>query len=145
MDAEQVSRDLFGRPCRLPLALWILSRDKSFFQSEPPRDLGAPTAIRQELARLARAGLLEPRRPTVRTACTTRRPTARCGRSSVPLGMRWPDRGSGSAGPAPSAAANETALPPPRGARSASAGIGERQQCPAASDQFCRASSRPCA
>ena len=63
MDAEQVSRDLFGRPCRLPLALWILSRDKSFFQSEPPRDLGAPTAIRQELARLARAGLIEPRRP----------------------------------------------------------------------------------
>ena len=58
MDAEQVSRDLFGRPCRLPLALWILNRDERFFQSEPPRDVGTKTAVRQELSRLAAVGMI---------------------------------------------------------------------------------------
>lgn len=58
-----MSRDLFGRPCRLPLALWILKRDKAFFQSEPPRSVGPPTAIRQELDRFVKAGLLDERRP----------------------------------------------------------------------------------
>jgi hypothetical protein len=64
MDAERVSVDLFGRRCRLPIALWILGRDKPrFYQSEPPRKLGSPTAIRQELTRLSRAGLLDEERP----------------------------------------------------------------------------------
>ena len=64
MDAAQLSADLFGRRCRLPLALWILRSQKArFFQSEPPRELGAPTAVRQELTRLVRAGLLEEERP----------------------------------------------------------------------------------
>lgn len=64
MEAAQVSADLFGRGCRLPIAIWILSRDKPrFYQSEPPRELGAPTAVRQELARLTRAGLLDEERP----------------------------------------------------------------------------------
>lgn len=58
-----MSRDLFGRPCRLPLALWILDHDKTFFQSEPPRTLGPPTAIRQELDRFVKAGLLDQYRP----------------------------------------------------------------------------------
>lgn len=59
-----MSADLFGRACRLPIATWILRRDKPrFFQSEPPRELGSPTAVRQELARLARAGLLDEERP----------------------------------------------------------------------------------
>lgn len=59
MNAEQASADLFGRGCRLPVALWILDRPSGrFYQSEPPLELGAPTAVRQELARLARAGLL---------------------------------------------------------------------------------------
>lgn len=64
MDAARMSADLFGRACRLPIAMWILRRDKPrFFQSEPPRELGSPTAVRQELARLARAGLLHEERP----------------------------------------------------------------------------------
>lgn len=64
MDAGRISADLFGRRCRLPIAMWILARDKpTFYQSEPPRDLGSPTAVRQELARLTRAGLLDEERP----------------------------------------------------------------------------------
>ena len=63
MDAGRVSADLFGRSCRLPVAMWILARDKpNFYQSEPPRALGSPTAIRQELTRLTRAGLLDEER-----------------------------------------------------------------------------------
>ncbi|WP_307313976.1 hypothetical protein [Microbacterium sp. SORGH_AS_0421] len=55
-----MSADIFGRGCRLPVALWILRRQQPrFYQSEPPASLGAPTAVRQELERLARAGLLE--------------------------------------------------------------------------------------
>lgn len=64
MDVEQVSELVFGRRCRLPLALWILRSEKDrFFQSQPPRELGAATAIRQELARFVRAGLLDQERP----------------------------------------------------------------------------------
>lgn len=59
MELQRVSADLFGRSCRLPVALWILGQEQPrFYQSEPPQTLGAPTAIRQELERLARAGLL---------------------------------------------------------------------------------------
>ena len=59
MELERVSADIFGRSCRLPVALWILRREQSrFYQSEPPQSLGAPTAVRQELERLAREGLL---------------------------------------------------------------------------------------
>jgi len=59
MIPEQVSADLFGRSCRLPVALWVLSRgSERFYQSEPPSNLGPHTAIRQELSRLARAGLI---------------------------------------------------------------------------------------
>lgn len=64
MDATGISAELFGRGCRLPVAMWILHRDQPrFYQSEPPRDLGTPTAIRQELVRLTRAGLLVEERP----------------------------------------------------------------------------------
>lgn len=64
MDATRVSDDLFGRGCRLPIALWIMNHPKDrFFQSEPPESLGGRTAIRQELERFARAGLLEVERP----------------------------------------------------------------------------------
>lgn len=59
MELQRVSADLFGRSCRLPVALWILRRAQPrFYQSEPPPSLGAPTAVRQELERLTRAGLL---------------------------------------------------------------------------------------
>lgn len=64
MDATQASSLLFGRPCRLPLLLWLLDHPKGrIFQSEPPAHLGARTAIREELARFTRAGLLEEERP----------------------------------------------------------------------------------
>ena len=44
--------------------MWILARDKPrFYQSEPPPELGSPTAVRQELSRLTRAGLLNEERP----------------------------------------------------------------------------------
>jgi hypothetical protein len=65
VDAAQLSDVLFGRPCRLPLAMWILEREKPrFFQSEPPRGVGVPTAIRQELSRLVIIGMLEEERPS---------------------------------------------------------------------------------
>jgi hypothetical protein len=64
MDVSQVSAELFGRACRLPLALWILRREKPrFYQSEPPLDLGPASAVRQELQRFTRAGLLAQERP----------------------------------------------------------------------------------
>ncbi len=64
MDTREVSAHLFGRACRLPLALWILKRDKPrFFQSEPPREIDTPTAVRQELERFVQLGLLVEDRP----------------------------------------------------------------------------------
>lgn len=64
MEAREVSRWLFGRPCRLPIALWILKQEKGrFYQSEPPRELGVQSAITEELARFTRAGLLTEERP----------------------------------------------------------------------------------
>lgn len=64
MDMREVSADLFGRACRLPLALWILRREKPrFYQSEPPREIDSPTALRQELERFVRLGLLVQDRP----------------------------------------------------------------------------------
>jgi hypothetical protein len=79
VDTTQVSEDLFGRGCRLPLALWILRHPKDrIYQSEPPEGLGGRTAIRQELARLVRAGLLDEERPDGD-------PRVYCMRTSSPL------------------------------------------------------------
>jgi DNA-binding transcriptional ArsR family regulator len=64
VDATRVSDDMFGRPCRLPIMLWLLEYPKdTIYQSEPPESLGGRTAIRQELERLTRAGLLREERP----------------------------------------------------------------------------------
>lgn len=64
MEATRISDLIFGRPCRLPLLLWILDNPKDrFFQSEPPLEIGARTAVRQELERMTRAGLLTEERP----------------------------------------------------------------------------------
>jgi len=64
MDATRVSEDMFGRPCRLPIMLWLLNHPKDrIYQSEPPDSLGARTAVRQELVRLTRVGLLREERP----------------------------------------------------------------------------------
>jgi hypothetical protein len=64
VDATRISEHIFGRSCRLPLMLWLLENPKDrIYQSEPPTEVGARTAIRQELDRLARAGMLEEERP----------------------------------------------------------------------------------
>lgn len=59
-----MSKYLFGRGCRLPLALWILDHPKDrFYQSEPPRSIGVQTAVTQELQRLVDAEMLEREEP----------------------------------------------------------------------------------
>jgi hypothetical protein len=64
LDVEEVGGLLFGRSCRLGLALWIAERDKPrFFQSEPPRELIVPSAASKELCKLVRLGMLEEERP----------------------------------------------------------------------------------
>ena len=64
MDVHEVGRLLFGRPCRLALALWIVRHGKSrFYQSEPPRDVILQGDLAKELGRLVRLGMLEEDRP----------------------------------------------------------------------------------
>jgi len=59
-----VGRLLFGRPCRLALALWIVRHDKPrFYQSEPPREVISQGQAAKELGRLVRLGMLEEDRP----------------------------------------------------------------------------------
>ena len=53
---------LFGRPCRLALALWIVRHDKRFYQSEPPREVILQGDAAKELGRLVRLGMLEEER-----------------------------------------------------------------------------------
>jgi hypothetical protein len=64
VDIREVGKLLFGRPCRLTLALWIVRRDKPrFYQSEPPREVIWPGDLAKELNRLVRLGMLEELRP----------------------------------------------------------------------------------
>lgn len=66
VDPTLVSELLFGRRCRLPVAIWALRHPKGrFFQSEPPAaELGAsPSNVREELNRLVDLGMLEVERP----------------------------------------------------------------------------------
>lgn len=64
MDVDEVGRLLFGRPCRLALALWIVRHDKPrFYQSEPPREVISQGQAAKELGRLVRLGMLEEDRP----------------------------------------------------------------------------------
>ena len=59
MDVDEVGKLLFGRPCRLTLALWIVRHDKPrFYQSEPPREVIWPGDLAKELGRLVRLGML---------------------------------------------------------------------------------------
>ncbi len=58
LDVDAVGKLLFGNPTRLRLCLWILERDKTFYQSEPPTDVGVTNAIRQSLTRLVALGML---------------------------------------------------------------------------------------
>lgn len=64
MDVDEVGRLLFGRPCRLALAVWIVRQSKpSFYQSEPPREVIHQSASAAELKRLVKLGMLEELRP----------------------------------------------------------------------------------
>jgi hypothetical protein len=64
VDVHQVGKLLFGRPCRLELALWITRHDKPrFFQSEPPKEVILPGNAAEELSKLVRLGMLEEERP----------------------------------------------------------------------------------
>lgn len=64
MDANEVGKELFGRPCWLALALWVLGHHKSrFYQSEPPREVILQGEAAKELRRLVRLGMLEELRP----------------------------------------------------------------------------------
>jgi hypothetical protein len=68
LDVDEVGRLLFGRPCRLALALWIVRHDKPrFYQSEPPRDVILQGDAAKELGKLVSLGmLLEERRDDAR-------------------------------------------------------------------------------
>lgn len=64
MDVDTVGRELFGRPCRLALALWIAGHHKPrFYQSQPPREVILQSDLAKELGRLVRLGMLEEERP----------------------------------------------------------------------------------
>jgi hypothetical protein len=63
LDVDQVGKLLFGRPCRLALALWIVQHAKGrFYQSEPPREVIRQSDLADELSRLVRLGMLEEER-----------------------------------------------------------------------------------
>jgi hypothetical protein len=64
VDVDEVGKLLFGRPCRLALALWIVRHRKPrFYQSEPPREVISQGNVADELSRLIRLGMLVEERP----------------------------------------------------------------------------------
>ena len=64
MNVREVGGQLFGRPCRLALALWIIRLDKPiFFQSQPPREVILQSDVARDAGRLVRLGMLEELRP----------------------------------------------------------------------------------
>jgi hypothetical protein len=64
VDARVVGKQLFGRPCRLALAVWIVRHSKPrFYQSEPPREVILQGDLAHELGRLVRLGMLDEERP----------------------------------------------------------------------------------
>lgn len=59
MEIDELGRVLFGRPCRLRLALWILEQsNRRFYQSEPPASVIVQSAAAIELQRFASIGML---------------------------------------------------------------------------------------
>lgn len=59
MDVGEVGRLLFGRPCRLRVALWIHGRGtRRFYQSEPPPEVIPQSAAGTELRRFVHLGML---------------------------------------------------------------------------------------
>jgi len=63
VDVRDAGKELFGRPCRLALAIWIFRHDKRFYQSEPPREVIWQGEAAKELSRLVRLGMLVEDRP----------------------------------------------------------------------------------
>lgn len=58
-EIDEVGRLLFGRPCRLRLALWMQSRgNQRFYQSEPPVEVIPQSAAGTELRRFVHLGML---------------------------------------------------------------------------------------
>jgi hypothetical protein len=59
VEVDTLGRVLFGRSCRLRLALWILEQsDRRFYQSEPPPSVIVQSAAAIELQRLVSIGML---------------------------------------------------------------------------------------
>ncbi len=59
VDVDEVGRLLFGRPCRLRVALWIHQRGRQrFYQSEPPPEIIPQSAAGTELRRFVHLGML---------------------------------------------------------------------------------------
>ncbi|GAB3451638.1 hypothetical protein [Actinophytocola sediminis] len=59
MEVDEVGRLLFGRPCRLRVALWIHQRGgRRFYQSEPPLTVIPQSAAGTELRRFVHLGML---------------------------------------------------------------------------------------
>ncbi|MBB4910729.1 hypothetical protein H4W32_001764 [Actinophytocola algeriensis] len=59
IDVGEVGRLLFGRPCRLRVALWINDRGmRRFYQSEPPDEVIPQSAAGTELRRFVHLGML---------------------------------------------------------------------------------------
>lgn len=64
MDVDEVGKELFGRPCRLRLAIWIVRLIKPrFYQSEPPREVILQSDAAKELGHLISLGMVEEERP----------------------------------------------------------------------------------
>jgi hypothetical protein len=59
VDYGELGHRLFGRSCRLTLALWILKHESDrFFQSQPPKSIISQSAVGSELNRLVELGML---------------------------------------------------------------------------------------
>jgi hypothetical protein len=59
VEIDEVGRLLFGRPCRLRVALWIHARGgRRFYQSEPPPEVIPQSAAGTELRRFVHLGML---------------------------------------------------------------------------------------
>ena len=59
MDATRVSKLMFGRPCRLPVAAWVRAHDKRFHQSQVPTfGTTSQSNIKEELLRMVEAEML---------------------------------------------------------------------------------------
>lgn len=60
VNADLVGAELFGRSARLQLTLWILGRERRFWQQQAADDLGIKAQyLKTELTHLLRLGMIE--------------------------------------------------------------------------------------